>query len=116
VRSTRRSNVHSGSLARWFARSGLIGGVLAAAVAVAELGITSPEQASCPLLTTRYDASDGGQLVVAACWAGWTIAGPVGVRFEIDLRLLVQPWPAPVKTPRHAVPWPAPTAANGERA
>jgi len=89
VRITAGRKAQGFTTRRLLCRSGFISGVLAAALLVAEIGGASSEPGPCRPLTARYDASNGGRLILATCWSHAPVLGPVIVHYQLDLHLMI---------------------------
>jgi hypothetical protein len=74
---------------RWLHRSGLISGVLGAGMLAAELAAASSEGPGCQPFMLKYEATDGGRIVLAACWSAAPVSGPVFLHYQLDLHLMI---------------------------
>jgi hypothetical protein len=63
--------------------------VLAVAILAAEMGGVSSEPPVCPPLTLRYDAANGGRVILATCWSDAPVIGPVVVHYQLDVHLMI---------------------------
>lgn len=91
MKRTSDGKAHGSAVGLWLHRSGFISGVLAVALLAAEMGRggISSELAACHALTVRYDATNGGRLIIATCWSDAPVVGPVILHYELDLHLMI---------------------------